>query len=179
MRPALERNVIIEIVIFGMFILFFRGFISSRNNMLSFAAVIIMATLLEIVNERFFSSQGTFYPSSILYMPYFRFPVAIICLSSVYSFIIYLAARRMSGYFKDGAVKVSVFIAFVCILNFFSLFIEKAGMMSGYWVHQKAMSVTGIWLAVYGYYFLIVLPGSFFIVRDIVISGRTPQSRYR
>jgi len=91
-EPDVDIYAVIETVIFALFILLFRGFISSRSNMLSFAAVIIMATLLEIVNERFFSSQGTFYPSSLLYMPYFRFPVAIICLSAVYSFTIFLAA---------------------------------------------------------------------------------------
>lgn len=175
----MESYAVIEIVIFGMFILFFRGFISSRSNILSFASVIVTAVLLEIVNERFFSSQGTFYPASLLYVPYFRFPAAIICLSAVYSFVIFLAARKMSGYFMEGSVKAVVFMVFVAVFNFSSVFIEKAGMMSGYWVHQKAAGVTGIWLAVYGYYFLIVLPGSFFIVRDIVISGRTPQSRYR
>lgn len=178
-EPDVDIYAVIETVIFALFILLFRGFISSRSNMLSFAAVIVMATLLEIVNERFFSSQGTFYPSSLLYMPYFRFPVAIICLSAVYSFIIFLAARKISGYFKEGAVKAVIFMVFVAVFNFSSVFIEKAGMSTGYWVHQKAAGVTGIWLAVYGYYFLIVLPGSFFIVRDIVISGRMPQSRYR
>ena len=178
-ESAVERYAIIEMVIFTLFIVSFRGFISSKSNILSFATVTVMSALLEIVNESFFSSQGTIYPASLLYVPFFRFPVAIICLSSIYSFIIYFAARRISGYFKDFAVKVSVFMVFVCVLNFFSLFIEKAGMLSGYWVHQKAVSVTGIWLAVYGYYFMIVLAGSVFIVRDIIISGRMPQSRHR
>lgn len=175
----MELYAIIETVIFALFILLFRGFMSSKSNILSFFAVTVTAMFLEVVNERFFSSQGTLYPSSLLYVPSFRFPVAIICLSAVYSFIIYLAARRISGCFKDGTIKAVVFIVFVTILNFSSLFIEKAGMSSGYWIHQKAASVTGIWFAVYGYYYIIVMAGSIFIVRDIIISERRRQSLYR
>ncbi|HRZ79066.1 MAG TPA: hypothetical protein P5044_03565 [bacterium] len=170
---------IIEAVVFASFILLFRGFLSSRTNIISFFAVTGTSFLLEVVNEKFFSSQGTFYPSSILYVPSFRFPVAIICLSAVYSFLIFLSARKISGYFKDGAVKAVVFMVFVTVFNFFSILIEKAGMSSGYWVHQKAASVTEIWLAVYGYYFIMVFPGAVFVLRDIVISGRMPQNRYR
>lgn len=175
----MERYAVIEVVIFSLFILFFRGFISSKSNSLSFIAVICTASILEIVNEKLFSSEGTVYPASLLFFPSFRFPVAIICLSAVYSFIIYLSARKISGYFHESAVKAAVFMVFSAILNFLSLFIENAGISSGYWIHQKAVNVTGIWPAVYGYYFIVILSGSVFIVRDIITSGRMQQNQHR
>lgn len=175
----MEKFVVIESIIFALFILLLRYFISSRSNIYAFIAVSVITTAMEILNENVFPGQGAFYPASLLYFPSFKFPVAIICMGVIYSFLIYFIAERIVEYFRDIAVKIFIFIVSIIVLNFVSLIVEKAGFESGYWIHQKAQNITGIWYQVYLFYFAILLSGAIFIVRDMVISVRMPQNRHR
>jgi len=169
-----ERFVIIEIVIFLLFILLLRYLVSSRSNINAFIAVSVITTVMEVLNERFFSGQGVIYPDSLLYFPYFKFPVAIICMGVIYSFLIYSAANKIIAYVKNSQIKIFMFLVSISVLNSASLIVENAGISSGYWIHQKVQSVTASWYVIYGFYFVIIMSGAVFVLsgyKKLSISG--------
>lgn len=155
---------VIEITIFVLSIPFILYFITSSlmfRVLISSAAVSIM---LEIVNERFFPLEGTYYPKSLIFFPFFKFPVAIVFLAVLYAGLINLIALKISGIFVKKILSMITFLISVLVLNSAAIYVEKAGIYSGYWVHRQPAGISGIHGYIYLFYLLIVLTGSLLIV---------------
>lgn len=158
---------LMEIIIFVLFVLCVKFFAVSRNRVFAFFSAFTASALLEIANEVLFSTEGTYYPDSFLYFPFFRFPLAIVCLGSFYSYCISMVCLKFSKYFNSYTKKIAVFIIAAFVLNFTSLLIESAGMYSGYWIHKKATDISEIWYFVYLFYLVISFSGAFFIFPEL------------
>lgn len=157
---------LIEILIFTGFVIFAVLYCTSLNRILSIFAFLASSTALEIMNLSVFKGQGTIYPESILYFPGYRFPVAIVLFSAIYGGIIVLISLRIINTIKPKHLRKTLFFFIAAGLNFASLFIEKAGIMSGYWIHEKVKNVTDIWHFIYLFYFVVVISGIFFLVEE-------------
>ncbi|HQO93078.1 MAG TPA: hypothetical protein PLX56_12195 [bacterium] len=155
---------VIEITIFVLSVPFVLYFITSSLMVRALAASAAVSIMLEIVNERFFPLEGTYYPKSLIFFPFFNFPVAIIFLAVLYSGLINLISLKISEIFVKKILSVITFFVSVLVLNSLSIYIERAGIYSGYWVHRQPAGISGIHGYVYLFYSLIVLAGSLFIV---------------
>jgi len=135
-----------------------------RKLGLPLLASMVVAAVLEIVNETVFADVGTFYPKVMIPFPFFNFPVMIVLLGGLYSGIINFAALKVSKFFKKRFLSASVFLLSAALMNIISILIESAGIYSGFWVHKQPSGISGIYFAVYIYYLLIVFSASVFIV---------------
>jgi len=157
---------LIEILIFTSFVIFVVFYCTSINRFLSLLAFLASSTALEIMNLSVFKGQGTRYPESIFYFPGYRFPVAIVLFSAIYGGVIALISLRIINTIKPKHLRKILFFFIAAGLNFVSIFVEKAGIMSGYWIHEKVKNVTDIWHFVYLFYFVVVISGIFFLVEE-------------
>lgn len=157
---------IVEIVIYTGFVIFLFFYVSSATRALSLLGFMATSVLLEVMNISFFHQQGTVYPESIFYFPGYKFPVAIILFSAIYGGFIGLLSLKIVNFFKPGFGK-TVFILTAAVLNLLSVFVEKAGIMTGYWIHQKAQNINDIWYYVYLFYFAVILGGIVFLFDEI------------
>jgi len=155
---------VIEIAIFVLAVPFILYLITSSLMFRSIAASSLVSIILEIVNERSFPVVGTFYPKSLLFFPFFKFPVAIVLLAVLYAGTINIISLKISGLFVNKYLSILSFLISVFILNSSSIYLEKAGIYSGYWVHRQAAGISGIHGFVYLFYLSIVLAGSIFII---------------
>ncbi len=130
----------------------------------SLIASMVVATVLEIVNETVFADVGTFYPKVMIPFPFFNFPVVIILLGGFYSGIINFAALKVSKFSKNGFLSATLFLLSAAVMNIISILIESAGIYFGFWVHKQPSGISAIYFAVYVYYLLIVFSASVFIV---------------
>lgn len=155
---------VIEIAIFVMsvpFILYFSTSTLMFRALVSSAAV---SMFLEVINERVFGSVGTHYPRSLIFFPFFKFPIAIVFLSVFYAGLINFISLKISMFFVNKYVSMTAFLISVLVLNSSSIYVEKAGIYSGYWVHRQPAGISGIHGYVYLFYLLVVLSGSIFIL---------------
>ena len=157
---------IIEIVIYTCFVVFLFIYCTSGARFLSLAGFMVSSTALEIMNLTVFQQQGTRYPESIFYFPGYRFPVAIIFFSAIYAGVISLISLKVINLLKPGFFRKSIFLTIVAVLNLASLFIEKLGMASGYWIHEKAKNISDIWYFIYLFYLIVILGGIFFLLEE-------------
>ena len=160
--------ILIETLIFAVTVPAIVYFLISKRMFLPVIASAIASIALEIVNERFFAGQGTYYPASILLFPGFAFPVAIVFLSVFYCYIVNLAAMKISKLSADRRISLLIFIVSIFALNLFSLAIEKAGLASGYWLPRYRGEMSLIYGSIYLFYLTVVLSGSFFFIRKII-----------
>ena len=72
-----------------------------RKLGLPLLASMVVAAVLEIVNETVFAGVGTFYPKVIVPFPFFNFPVLIVLLGGIYSGIINVCALKISCFFLE------------------------------------------------------------------------------
>ena len=135
-----------------------------RKLGLPLLASMVVAAVLEIVNETVFAKVGTFYPKVIVPFPFFNFPVLIVLLGGIYSGIINFAALKISKFFKNRFLSVTIFLLSAALMNIISILIESAGIYSGFWVHKQPSGISTIYFAVYVYYLLIVFSASVFII---------------
>lgn len=163
---------VIEISIFVVSVPFILYFASSSAMFRAMMASAVVSFTLEIVNEKGFSMQGTYYPKSLFFMPFFKFPVAIILLSVLYAGIINIAAFKVSRLFMNRVVSAISFFVAVLLFNISALYVENAGIYSRYWVHSNADGIPLIQKHIYFFYLLVVLAGSVF-----VISGSLKKSK--
>jgi hypothetical protein len=159
---------IIEIAIFVVSVPFILYFATSSLMFRSLAASAVVSFALEVVNELVFAAQGTYYPKSLIFMPFFKFPVAIVFLSVLYAGIINITALKISGLFLNRYLSIISFFIAVLILNSASIYVESAGIHSGYWAHSNPESVSMIQKHIYLFYLAVVLPGSIFIAADFL-----------
>lgn len=160
----MQNFVIVEIVIFFLSIPFILYFASSSLISRTMIASAFVSIAFEIINELVFPFQGTYYPDSLFFFPYFKFPVAIVLLSVFYAGIINILALKISGLFINRFMSVLLFFISIFILNLTSITVENTGIISGYWIHRKAVDISSIHGFVYLFYLLIVLAGSVFVV---------------
>ena len=165
--------VMIEALIFIVTIPAITYFLISKRMFLPVAASALTSIILEIVNERVFAGQGTYYPASLLLFPGFEFPVAIVLLSVFYCCILNLTALKISDLSAKKTVSLLIFTVSVFVLNLLSLAIEKAGLASGYWMARYNAGMAAIYGPVYLFYLAVLLSGSFFFIRRIIF--RTPE----
>lgn len=130
----------------------------------SLIASMLVAAIFEIVNETVFAKVGTFYPKVMIPFPFFNFPVMIVLLGGLYSGIINFAALKISKFFKNRFLSVTIFLLSAALMNIISILIESAGIYSGFWVHKQPSGISTIYFAVYVYYLLIVFSASVFII---------------
>ncbi len=164
--------VLIETLIFAVTIPAVFYFLVSKRMFLPVIAPAAASTALEVVNERVFSGHGTYYPASVLFFPGFAFPVAIILLSVFYCCIVNIAAMKISKLAADRRVSLLVFAVSLAVLNLFSLAIEKAGLVSGYWRARYTVEISQIYGYVYLYYLIILFSGSCFFLREFLRKKR-------
>ncbi len=155
---------VIEIAIFFLSVPFILYFFTSTLMFRSLTASAVSSLLLEVINEKVFGSVGTYYPGSLMFLPFFKFPIAIIFLSVFYAGVINFVSLKISGFFVNKYVSISAFLISVFSLNSISIYVEKAGIYSGYWVHRQPAGISVIHGYVYLFYLSIVLAGSLFIV---------------
>lgn len=160
--------VLIETLIFAVTIPAVFYFLVSKRMFLPVIAPAAASTALEVVNERVFSGQGTYYPASVLFFPGFAFPVAIILLSVFYCCIVNIAAMKISKLAAGRRVSLLVFAVSLAVLNLFSLAIEKAGLSAGYWMAQYYGGMSLIYGSIYLFYLTVVLSGSWFFLRGFL-----------
>ena len=165
--------VVIEALIFIVTIPATAYFLISKRMFLPVAASATASIILEIVNERVFAGQGTYYPASLLFFPGFKFPVAIVLLSVFYCCTLNFAAFKISNLSAKRHVSLLIFAVSIFTLNLFSLAIEKAGLASGYWMARYTAGMAAIYGPVYLFYLAVVIPGSFFFIRRIIF--RIPE----
>lgn len=135
-----------------------------RKLGLPLLASMVVAAVLEIVNETVFAGVGTFYPKVIVPFPFFNFPVLIVLLGGIYSGIINVCALKVSGFFKNKYFSAAAFTVSAALMNAASIFVESVGIYSGFWVHRQPSGISGIYFAVYIYYLIILFSSSFFVV---------------
>lgn len=128
----------------------------------------VIATILEIVNETVFAGVGTFYPKVLIPFPFFNFPVLIVLLGGIYSGIINFSALKATECFKNRFAGAAAFLTLAALMNSFSILVEKAGIYSGFWQHSQPTGISTIYFAVYIYYLIIVFPASVFIAIGIL-----------
>ncbi|MGI6395232.1 MAG: hypothetical protein ACOX2F_11000 [bacterium] len=157
---------VIEIVIFIVSISFILYFLKSPFMFKAIVLSALTSISLEIVNEKAFEYVGTNYPGSLIFFPFFKFPVAIVLLSVFYSGVINLIALKISELSKYKFLSIFLFVISILFLNGFSIFVEKGGIYLKYWKHLKAADVTIIFWQVYLFYFTVVAAGSVFIIRE-------------
>ena len=157
---------IVEIVIYTSFVVFIYLYCTSISRFLSLIGFMASSTALEIMNITTFRAQGAIYPESIFYFPGYRFPVAIICFSAIYGGIISILSLKIVHILKPKVLRKSIFLTVAAILNLFSIVVEKAGVMSGYWMHEKVKDVTDIWHFIYLFYFGVIFGGIIFLFEE-------------
>lgn len=165
--------VVIEALIFIVTIPATAYFLISKRMFLPVAASATASIILEIVNERVFAGQGTYYPASLLFFPGFKFPVAIVLLSVFYCCTLNFAAFKISNLSAKRLVSLLIFAVSIFTLNLFSLAIEKAGLASGYWLPRYHGEMSLIYGSIYLFYLTVVLSGSFFFIRKIMQQERS------
>jgi len=165
--------ILIEALIFALTVPAIAYFLISKRMILPVIASALASTVLEIVNERVFAGQGTYYPASILFFPGFAFPVAIVLLSVFYCCIVNLAAMKISKLSADRRVSLLVFAVSLAALNLFSLAIEKAGLSTGYWLPRYRSEMSLIYGSIYLFYLTVVISGSSFFIRRIMKKEQT------
>lgn len=156
-----------EIIIFAVTIPFLWYFWAKTKIGKPLPASMFTAAVFEIVNETVFAKVGTFYPEVLVPFPFFKFPLAIILLGGFYSGIINFAALKISKFFKNRYLSLSVFLFSLVSINTISILVEKAGIYSGFWQHRQPGGISNIYFEVYVYYLLIVLPASVFIASGL------------
>lgn len=125
------------------------------------------AAIVEVMNEYLFASTGIFYPFSLLYFPSFKFPVAIVLSSSLYTWVLYVVSRQIAVRFAGeesrflGLYQLGLFL----LLLSTNILIEPFGVSIGYWQWHKTPPTTFfVWAARYIYYSLFTLPPAVFAV---------------
>lgn len=165
--------VLMEVLIFAVTVPVIAYFLISKKMIFPVIASALASTVLEIVNERVFAGQGTYYPASLLLFPGFAFPTAIVLLSVFYCCIVNLAALKISKLSADRRISLLIFAVSLAALNLFSLAIEKAGLASGYWLPRYHGEMSLIYGSIYLFYLTVVLSGSFFFIRKIMQQERS------
>jgi hypothetical protein len=92
---------VIEIAIFFLSVPFILYFFTSTLMFRSLTASAVSSLLLEVINEKVFGSVGTYYPGSLMFFPFFKFPIAIIFLSVFYAGVINFVSLKISGFFRS------------------------------------------------------------------------------
>ena len=83
-----------------------------RKLGLPLLASMVVAAVLEIVNETVFAGVGTFYPKVMIPFPFFNFPVMIVLLGGLYSGIINFAALKVSKFFKKRFLSAKTYYTY-------------------------------------------------------------------
>ena len=157
---------IVEIVIYTCFVVFVYLYCTSISRFLSLTGFMVSSTALEIINITTFRSQGAIYPESTFYFPGYRFPVAIIFLSAIYGGTVGVISLKIVNFIKPKVFRKSIFLIIAALLNLSSILIEKAGIISGYWIHEKVKNIADIWQFVYLFYFGVLLGGIVFLLGE-------------
>jgi hypothetical protein len=127
------------------------------------------SVVLEIVNERVFSGQGTVYPCTLLPLWPMEFPVAIVLATGLYALLVAVGASQAVRFVppRHGAVRLIVLTVATLLLNILSLAMEHAGVAVGYWSHLRAADLSRIYPQIYLFYLTAALPASllFFILK--------------
>jgi hypothetical protein len=125
------------------------------------------ATIVEIMNEYLFATTGLFYPSSLLYFPSFKFPVALVLSSSFYTWVLYTVSRRIAiGLAGERSRFMRLYqLGVFLLLLLTNIVIEPVGVSIGYWQWRTTPPTTLVILAArYIDYFLFAFPPALFAV---------------
>ena len=119
--------------------------------------------IMELRVEYLFGGTNTYYPSSLLYFPNFKFPVAIVFAGSLYTWSLYVLSRAVSARipgqitWPSHLVQLTLFL----LLIFSSYYVEWLFVSIGYWQWYTPPDPRGLWLgSYYWYYFWFAFPAA-------------------
>jgi hypothetical protein len=119
------------------------------------------AIILEIKNEFLPAGSGVYYPSSLLYFPDFKFPLAIAFSSSLFTWALFVASRKISLWIAGEDSRFHVLLQLGLFLVLLSSYVvpEALGPWIGYWkFHITPPESVAVWVAKYAFYFLFTFP---------------------
>jgi hypothetical protein len=123
------------------------------------------AMLVEVVNEYLYAGAGLYYPSSLLYFPMFKFPVALIFSGTLYTWGFYVLSRRIAIRIAGedsrflGLLQLGLFL----LLLSTNVLVEPIGISIGYWQwHKPPPETFAMYAARYMTYFEGAFPPALF-----------------
>jgi hypothetical protein len=119
------------------------------------------AIISEMTNEHLFGATAVYYPHTLLYFPGFKFPVTIILSSSLFPWLLFVAARALANRLATQNRRAALGLQLGFFLVLVSTFVlpEAAGPQLGYWKWRVTPPDTpGVWIAKYIFYLLFMFP---------------------